>query len=121
MLDSSPLASVPRVVCGKTKIDRVKSQVNAQAFFFFRLTKRAMRTLSSMMGGFDRCKRFTHVLLLLVLAPSRDTSAIISLVLFLTTLGGIGFYAETLASTSQLTILGGFLSSLLFFFGLTVR
>ena len=57
----------------------------------------------------------------LPIAPSRDTSAIISLVLFLTTLGGIGYFADLLASTSQLTIVGGFLGSLLFFFGLTVR
>lgn len=54
-------------------------------------------------------------------APSRDTSAIVSLVLFLATLGGVFYFADLLASTSQLTLVGGFVSSLLFFFGLTVR
>jgi len=50
--------------------------------------------------------------------PPQGTSAVISGFLFLITLSGLELWAGKLASTPQLTILGGFVSSLLFFFAL---
>eukprot|EP01089_Gocevia_fonbrunei_P004486 TRINITY_DN144_c0_g1_i1.p1 TRINITY_DN144_c0_g1~~TRINITY_DN144_c0_g1_i1.p1 ORF type:complete len:122 (-),score=9.76 TRINITY_DN144_c0_g1_i1:27-392(-) len=50
--------------------------------------------------------------------PSSTQSAIISGFLFLLTISLLRIWAPVLASTEQLTILGGFISSLVFFFGL---
>lgn len=52
--------------------------------------------------------------------PQESTSAVVSAFLFLITLSAIQIWAPLLASTPQLTIAGGFCSSLLFFFGLIV-
>eukprot|EP01116_Phalansterium_solitarium_P025028 TRINITY_DN9382_c0_g1_i1.p1 TRINITY_DN9382_c0_g1~~TRINITY_DN9382_c0_g1_i1.p1 ORF type:complete len:126 (-),score=28.05 TRINITY_DN9382_c0_g1_i1:162-539(-) len=49
--------------------------------------------------------------------PSASQSAAISAFLWLVTLSALQIWAPKLASTPQLTILGGFVSSLLFFFG----
>lgn len=52
--------------------------------------------------------------------PNATNSALISAFLFLMTLSLMQVFAKTLASTAQLTIVGGFISSLLFVFGLLV-
>jgi len=51
--------------------------------------------------------------------PSAKSTAIVSGLLFTLTLSGIRLSATVLASTEKLTILGGFVCSLLFFFALT--
>eukprot|EP01115_Flamella_aegyptia_P002251 TRINITY_DN136263_c0_g1_i1.p1 TRINITY_DN136263_c0_g1~~TRINITY_DN136263_c0_g1_i1.p1 ORF type:complete len:129 (-),score=44.12 TRINITY_DN136263_c0_g1_i1:15-401(-) len=48
--------------------------------------------------------------------PSSTQSLVISGLLFFITLSGLQIFATKLASTPQLTIVGGFVSSLLFFF-----
>eukprot|EP01090_Pellita_catalonica_P015378 TRINITY_DN4161_c0_g1_i1.p1 TRINITY_DN4161_c0_g1~~TRINITY_DN4161_c0_g1_i1.p1 ORF type:complete len:132 (+),score=17.15 TRINITY_DN4161_c0_g1_i1:58-453(+) len=50
--------------------------------------------------------------------PSAQSSAIVSGLLFLLTLSSLRVWSDFFSSTEQLTILGGFISSLLFFFGL---
>jgi len=49
--------------------------------------------------------------------PSAGNSSLLAGLLFLITLSGLEIWAPKLASTPQLTIVGGFISSLLFFFG----
>ena len=53
--------------------------------------------------------------------PSATSTAVVSGLLFTLTLSGIRLAATTLASSEKLTILGGFVCSLLFFFALMVR
>jgi len=48
--------------------------------------------------------------------PSAGNSSLLAGLLFLITLSGLQIWAPILASTPQLTIVGGFISSLLFFF-----
>ncbi|KAL6062666.1 Dolichyl-diphosphooligosaccharide--protein glycosyltransferase subunit KCP2 [Balamuthia mandrillaris] len=50
--------------------------------------------------------------------PSHTTTAILSALLFVLTLSALSLWAPVLASTERLTIVGGFISSLLFFFAL---
>eukprot|EP01112_Ceratiomyxa_fruticulosa_P016439 TRINITY_DN4968_c0_g1_i1.p1 TRINITY_DN4968_c0_g1~~TRINITY_DN4968_c0_g1_i1.p1 ORF type:complete len:126 (-),score=27.87 TRINITY_DN4968_c0_g1_i1:97-474(-) len=50
--------------------------------------------------------------------PARETTITISFVLLTLTIAAIRLFREKLASTPQFTILGGFLSSLVFFFGI---
>jgi hypothetical protein len=52
--------------------------------------------------------------------PNQSTSALIAGLLFLITFSGLQIWAAKLASTPQLTIVGGFFSSLLFVFALLV-
>jgi len=49
--------------------------------------------------------------------PPAGTSALLAGLLFLIILSGLEIWAPKLRSTPQLTIVGGFISSLLFFFG----
>jgi hypothetical protein len=50
--------------------------------------------------------------------PNKDTSIILSGLLFLITFSGLELYSTWFRSTPQTTIFGGFISSLLFVFSL---
>jgi len=66
---------------------------------------------------FNSFKIFTHSVMAITL-PSPKVSLVVSTLLYVITLSSLQIFAQKLGSTELLTIVGGFISSLLFFFSL---